>query len=146
MIVAINFKPEFVFAIDGGSKRRTIRRVRKTGNPEPGKPLQLFTGMRTLSCEKIRDVTCTRVTPVQISHVGIKLDGRWLWAGDAPAYQCGPDPDHYDGDFARADGFDTFSAMVDFFEKQYGLPFEGQLIEWSLSISRPHHESPGGEA
>jgi hypothetical protein len=136
MMVAINFKPEFVFAIDGGSKRRTIRRVRKTGNPEPGKPLQLFTGMRTLSCEKIRDVTCTRVRPVVIDHMGVKLDGRQLFAGDSPAYLGGPDADHYDGDFARADGFDSFSDMKEFFEKQYGLPFDGQLIEWSLSISR----------
>lgn len=132
-MVAINFKPEFVCAIDGGEKRRTIRKVRKSGNPEPGKPLQLFTGLRTKACEKIRDVTCTRVRPVLINHMGVVLDGRHLWAGDAPAYQGGPQPDYYDGDFARADGFDCFGDMVDFFEKQYGLPFEGQLIEWSLS-------------
>ena len=57
-MVALNFKPEFVFAIDGGSKRRTIRRVRKTGNPEPGKPLQLYTGMRTLSCDDGTYIWC----------------------------------------------------------------------------------------
>lgn len=136
-MVAINFKPEFVFAIDGGHKRRTIRRFRKTGNPEVGKPLQLYTGMRTLSCEKIRDVTCTRIREVEIDHVGVKLAGKPLYAGDAPAYQGGPDAESYDGDFARADGFDSFTDMVEFFRKQYGLPFKGMLIEWSLSIPSP---------
>lgn len=133
-MVALNFKPEFVFAIDGGSKRRTIRRVRKTGNPEPGKPLQLYTGMRTLSCELIRNVTCTRVRPVTIDHMGVQLGDSNLIAGDCPAYLGSPDPEKYDGDFARADGFDNFSDMLDFFDKQYGLPFEGQLIEWSLTV------------
>lgn len=141
-MVALNFKPEFVFAIDGGAKRRTIRRVRKTGNPEPGKPLQLYTGMRTLSCDKIRDVTCTRVRPVKIDYMGVELNGRRLWSGDAPAYQGGPDPENYDCDFARADGFDHFSDMAEFFKKQYGLPFEGQLIEWTLAIPRPSGETP----
>lgn len=131
-MVALNFKPEFVYPIDAGIKRRTIRRVRKAGNPEPQKPLQLYTGMRTKGCEKIRDVTCTRVRPVVIDHTGITLDGRALYAGDAPAYQGGEDPESYDGDFARADGFNDFSEMVDFFDSQYGLPFEGQLIEWEL--------------
>jgi hypothetical protein len=133
-MVALNFKPEFVDLIDGGEKTRTIRRVRKAGNPTRGDVMQLYTGLRTKDCEKIRDVTCTRVRPVRIDHIGIKLDGFLLWTGDAPAYQGGPDPEHYEGDFVRADGFDSFSDMVDFFEKQYGLPFEGQLIEWSLSL------------
>lgn len=131
-MVALNFKAEFVIPIDAGEKTRTIRRVRKSGNPEPGKALQLFTGLRTSECEKIRDATCTRVRPVTIDHIGIVLDGRPLIAGDAPAYQGGPDPERWDGDFARADGFDSFGDMVEFFEKQYGLPFEGQLIEWRL--------------
>lgn len=129
-MVAINFKAEFVCAIDAGEKRRTIRRVRKTGNPEIGKPLQLFTGLRTKNCEKIRDAVCTDIRSVTICHMGVKLDGRNLYAGDSPAYQGGPDPEGWDGDFARADGFDSFSDMVEFFEKQYGLPFHGQLIEW----------------
>lgn len=131
-MVALNFKAEFVCAIDGGEKRRTIRPVRKTGNPTAGAALQLYTGMRRENCEKIRDAVCTRVRPVTIDHVGVVLDGRSLYAGDAPAYQGGPQPESYDGDFARADGFDSFTDMLEFFRKQYGLPFTGQLIEWHL--------------
>lgn len=131
-MVALNFKRDFLYQIDNGDKRRTIRPVRKSGNPESGKALQLYTGMRTKDCEKIRDAICTRVRPVKIDHMGVTIDGRQLYAGDAPAYQGGVDPEHYDGDFARADGFDSFTEMVEFFDKQYGLPFEGQLIEWRL--------------
>lgn len=133
-MVALNFKAEFVIAIDGGQKTRTIRQVRKSGNPKRGDVLQLYTGMRTKACEKIRDAKCIRVRPVTICHMGVKLDGKNLLAGDSPAYLGGPDSEGWDGDFARADGFDTFSDMVEFFEKQYGLPFNGQLIEWSLSL------------
>lgn len=129
-MVALNFKAEFVAVIDGGEKCRTIRSVRKNGNPEAGKPLQLYTGMRSSACEKIRDATCTRVRPVTIDHMGVILDGRRLYAGDAPAFQGGVDPEHYDGDFARADGFNSFPDMLEFFREQYGLPFSGYLIEW----------------
>lgn len=129
-MVALSFKSDFVTAIDAGEKRRTIRQVRKAGNPQPGKPLQLYTGMRTKACEKIKDAVCTRVRPVTISHAGIALDGRKLYAGDTPAFMGPPDPEQYDSDFARADGFSTFQDMREFFEKQYGLPFHGQLIEW----------------
>lgn len=129
-MVALSFKSAFVDDIEEGRKRRTIRQVRKAGNPVPGKPLQLYTGMRTKACEKIKDAVCTRVRPVVIEHTGITLEGRRLYAGDAPAYQGGVDPEHYDGDFARADGFDCFGDMAEFFEKEYGLPFAGQLIEW----------------
>jgi hypothetical protein len=141
-MVAISFKSEFVDLIDGGEKTRTIRGIRKAGNPEPGNVLQLYTGLRTANCEKIRDVTCTRVRPVIIDHMGIRLAGRQLYAGDAPAYQGGPDPESYDGDFARADGFDNFVSMLEFFEKQYGLPFEGQLIEWTLALPQAQCNKP----
>jgi hypothetical protein len=42
--------------------------------------------MRTAACEKIRDVTCIRVRPVTINHIGVVLDDRALYVGDAPAY------------------------------------------------------------
>lgn len=131
-MVALSFKRDFVADIEYGRKRRTIRRVRKAGNPKPGAALQLYTGMRTKACEKILDAVCSRVRPVVIDHRGVFLAGRQLWAGDAPAYQGGPNPEDYDGDFARADGFESFGDMAEFFEREYGLPFEGQLIEWHI--------------
>lgn len=133
-MVALNFKPDFVTAIDSGTKRRTIRAIRLThGGPFLGCNLQLFTGMRTKKCEKIRDAICTRLRRVVIDFSGVTLDGKVLYGGDAPAFMGGPDPENYDGDFARADGFDSFTDMAEFFRKQYGLPFYGQLIEWRLA-------------
>lgn len=32
--------------------------------------------------------------------------------------------------FARKDGFDAWELMLEFFDKQYGLPFEAVLITW----------------
>lgn len=130
-MVALNFKSQFADDVEDGRKRRSIRAPRKDGrNPTPGVQLQLYTGMRQRGCRKLRDTECARVRPVEISHMGIVLDGKKLYAGDAPAYLGGPDAESYDGDFARADGFDNFSDMVEFFEKEHSLPFHGLLIEW----------------
>ena len=70
-MVALNFKPEFLQAIDCGYKTRTIRRIRKSGNPRKGDKLQLYSGMRTRQCDKIRDAICIRVRPVTIDHTGV---------------------------------------------------------------------------
>jgi hypothetical protein len=130
-MVALNFKAQFADDVELERKCRSIRAPRKDGrNPKRGDKLQLYTGMRQAGCRKLRDATVTRVRPVEIDHLGITLDGRKLYAGDAPAYQGGPDPEAWDGDFARADGFDAFQDMLEFFEKTHGLPFHGFLIEW----------------
>lgn len=131
-MVALNFMAQFADDVEDGRKRRSIRAPRKDGrDPEAGTNLQLYTGMRQKGCRKLRETVARRVRPVMIDHMGIKLDGRPLWAGDAPAHQGGVDPENYDGDFARADGFASFTEMADFFEKTHGLPFNGLLIEWN---------------
>lgn len=131
-MVTLNFKKQFADDVECGRKKRSIRAPRKDGrNPKRGDKLQLYTGMRTKSCRKLGDAVCVRVRPVQIDHMGVKIDGKSLYAGNAPAYQGSPDPNSWDGDFARADGFDSFPDMADFFEKEHGLPFQGFLIEWA---------------
>jgi hypothetical protein len=133
-MVALNFKAQFADDVEDGRKRRSIRAPRKDGrDPKKGDRLQLYTGMRQKGCRKLGDSLCVRIRSVEIDHMGIKLDGRQLYAGDAPAYQGGPDPERYEGDFARADGFDSFPEMVEFFEREHGLPFKGNLIEWSAA-------------
>lgn len=115
-MVALNFQRQFVGAVKSGRKRRTIRAMRKTGNPRPGDKLQLYTGMRTKACHKIREATCTAVTAITIDQLGITLAGRRIADADA---------------LARKDGFCGFAEMAGFFETQYGLPFAGQMIEWA---------------
>lgn len=130
-MVALNFQAQFAEDVEHGRKRRSIRAPRKDGrNPKAGDKLQLYTGMRQRGCRKLGEAICTRVRAVKIDHTGITLDGRPLYAGDAPAYAGGVDPEHYDCDFARADGFGSFGDMADWFAQQHGLPFDGFLIEW----------------
>lgn len=131
-MVALNFKPEFADDVEFGHKRRSIRAPRKDGrDPKPGDVLQLYTGMRQKGCRLLGKALCLRVRPVEIDYSGVTLEGRKLYCGDAPAYAGGVDPESYDSDFARADGFGTFQDMREWFEKQHGLPFAGLLIEWT---------------
>lgn len=130
-MVALNFKAQFADDVEFGRKRRSIRAPRKDGrDPKPGDTLQLYTGMRQKGCAKLGEAKCIRVRPVEIDYSGVLLDGRKLYCGDAPAYAGGVDPEHYDSDFAREDGFGTFQDMREFFEETHGLPFSGLLIEW----------------
>lgn len=131
-MVALNFKAQFADDVEIGRKRRSIRAPRKDGrNPKMGDQLQLYTGMRSSACRKLGDAICSRVRLVEIDYDGVRIEGRKLYCGDAPAYAGGVDPEHYDSDFARADGFDTFQTMREFFEYEHGLPFAGFLIEWA---------------
>lgn len=128
---ALNFMAQFADDVEDQRKRRSIRKRRKDGrDPKPGDWLHLYTGMRQKGCRKLGSAVVTRVRPVVIHSMGVTLDGRELFAGDAPASWGGVDPESYDGDFARADGFDNFLDMADWFQKQHGLPFSGLLIEW----------------
>lgn len=131
-MVALNFKAQFADDVEDGRKRRSIRAPRKDGrDPKRGDKLQLYTGMRQKGCRKLGESVCTNVRPVEITGTNIILDGRTLYAGNAPAYAGYAAPEeHYDSDFARADGFDGFQDMMEFFEKEHGLPFKGNLIEW----------------
>lgn len=128
---ALNFKAEFADDVEDRIKLRSIRKRRKDGrDPKPGDRLHLYTGMRQKGCRKLGEADCMRVRPVEIDHMGVTLDGRRLYCGTAPAFEGSVNPDGYDSDFARADGFSDFQEMKDWFDHQHGLPFSGLLIEW----------------
>jgi len=126
-MVALNFMPKFAAAVEAGAKRQTIRR---TARCQPGDALQLYTGQRTGECRKIGEVVCRRVRPVTIAEDCLVLDGWRLPSGDAHQ-------------FARADGFVTLDKMRRFFRKQYGLPFDGFVIEW-WPVQKLHNDCDGG--
>lgn len=128
---ALNFKAEFADDVEDKRKQRSIRKRRKDGrDPKAGDWLHLYTGMRQKDCRKLGNAVVTRVRPVEIDHMGVTLDGRKLYCGNAPAFEGGVAPEDYDSDFARADGFRDFQEMRQWFEDQHGLPFAGLLIEW----------------
>lgn len=141
-MVAYSFKAIFAPQIALGTKRQTIRADRRR-HARPGEAIQLYTGMRTKHCAKIRpDVTCTAIAPVtiQISTLidalitGISVDGAFLTADEIEAFATadGFDPRHY-----RAFPHVSRSArehMGRFWLENHGEGwFDGVLIRWSLS-------------
>lgn len=114
---AINFMPRFADAVANGKKRSTIRKTRK--NPiKVGDILYLKTGMRTRACKSLGEVTVNSVSKIEIDEMGsITLDG-------APISM------HTERIIAKEDGFETYDDFVAFFDKFYGLPFEGVIIRW----------------
>lgn len=118
-MVAFNFKAQFADDVESGKKRQTIRQQRRC---KPGDALQLYTGMRTKKCRKLRDDICTAVHQIVIEkdcgRLNVHLDNERL-------------PHHRALEIAHADGFENLSAFGHFFEREYGgLPFSGYLIRW----------------
>ena len=122
-MVAYNFQKQFADDVETGRKRQTIR----AGEPrcKPGDALQLYTGMRSKACRKLRDAVCAEVRPIVIVHddrmyggTAIILNRRRL---ESPA----------DGrSLARADGFENAEQMCRWFEETHGLPFDGHVVNW----------------
>lgn len=118
-MVAFNFKKEFAPDVESGEKTQTIREKLRC---KVGDKLQLYTGQRTKSCRKLMDTIC-------IGIAKIKIDSDCPWSlsnveGEVHTMRNGKP-------FHELDGFKNAKDMVDFFEKNYGLPFEGYLIVWS---------------
>lgn len=116
-MVAYNFQKRFAEAVARGEKTQTIRAPRKTRHAKAGELIQLYTGMRTRGCRKLRDPDpiCTKSTYCAIRDEGVTL-------GNHPTTDI--------DEFARLDGFADFNDMKAWFEAAHGLPFIGQLIMW----------------
>lgn len=115
---SFNFKKQFAADVLSGKKHQTIR-ARRKHRPRPGQTAHLFTGLRTKSCRKLGQHTILWVEDITITETDVVINGDTL--------QSQQERD----DFARADGFTNFLAMVAFFRENHGLPFtEGDLITW----------------
>jgi hypothetical protein len=114
-VVAYSFKSRFADAVASGAKRQTIRANGKRRHARPGEALQLYTGMRTKDCRKLRDAVCVISTYCAI------YDDR-ITTGKHPSIDL--------DEFAQRDGFADFTDMTDWFRETHGLPFIGQLIVW----------------
>lgn len=113
---SLNFKPQFVAAIEQGKKRQTIRKLRKRPF-KAGDTLYLFTRMRTVNCRRIGQFTCTQVKAIRIEPQRIFIEDELL-----TDRQC--------RELAVADGFADSVEMMRFFSTQHTLPFIGQIIYW----------------
>ena len=123
---ALNFQARFAPLVESGEKTQTIRKHRKDGrDPKVGDRLVLYTGMRTKQCRKLGEGRVMSVRYFELDDEGgVHIDHEWIgWHRD---------PSRTERRLARADGFENFEAMLDWFEQTHGLPFEGLLIRWKL--------------
>lgn len=124
-MVAYNFQAKFADAVEHGTKSQTVRAQRKDGrHARPGDPLQLYTGMRTKACRKLRDAVCHDACVIVIE------------ADKVITFK--PQEFHDLERFARYDGFASWQEMRDWFQSTHGFPFQGVLIRWLVPS---HHVS-----
>lgn len=123
-MVAYSFKKQFAPKILDGTKRGTIRAERKR-HARPGEPLQLYTGMRTKACHLIARATCASIEPIYIrpelgGYVTLPFRGEKI--SDRLALN----------DFARADGFEGWTDMIEFWLREHPNTetFSGVHITW----------------
>jgi len=116
------FKPQFAPLVESGAKLQTVRPT-PIRMPAPGDTISLRTweGAPYRSKQRVlREATITEVGTVEIYRRDdkvpiLRIGGLWT------------DPDQ----FAALDGFDSWDAMVAWFEKEHGLPFAGIVIRWA---------------
>ena len=118
-MVAYNFQQQFATDVAALLKRQTIRAPGKdNGHAKKGDRLQLYTGMRTKNCRKLvdPDPICIASEPITLTVAGITYpeNGKCMTPGIV----------------AKRDGFPSYEAMLEWFQKTHGLPFNGQLIRW----------------
>ena len=113
----LNFQKQFAEAVKNGTKKQTIRATRKYPIKK-GDTLYLYTGLRTKSAEMLKEVICKDALDIKIDWYKVVLPTttiNYLEKLEA---------------FAKADGFEDWTALLSWFEDTHGLPFKGQLILW----------------
>jgi hypothetical protein len=131
-MVAISFKKRYAEKVESGTKLITIR---KTKRVKAGDKLQLYTGMRTKGCRKLRDAVCVAVDSVSITPAGPFFGQPGWWPKDKNV-------------FAERDGFQTYADMYDFFKIEYGFDeddyiFNGYVIMWN-AVEQPTRDRDNG--
>lgn len=123
---AINFMKRYAAAIEAGTKTQTIRKPRKDGRAhcQAGDTVSLYTGMRTRSCRKLKDVTCLETAQLVITEAPEQIFVNGSRVTDEAA-------------FVKADGFNSIADFYDFFAGAHGLPFHGTLITWTDTKGTP---------
>lgn len=111
------FKPQFAQLVEAGTKCQTVRPTPKR-LPRAGDSISLraWRGKAYRSKQRVlREAVISEVAMVDITETGIAVNSY--------AVPC--------DDFARADGFQNFVELRDWFKDTHDLPFEGILIRWN---------------
>ena len=117
----LGFKKQFAPLVEYVVKRQTIRGYGKR-KFKIGDTLYCYAGVRTKNCYSLGVFVLK-----SIGHIVITQEGVILFEG----YKMQVLYDIQDKDkFARADGFQDWSAMVKWFGETHELPFSGILLKW----------------
>jgi len=115
------FNPQFAPLVEAGTKLQTVRPVPKR-MPKPGDKISLraWTGKPYRSKQRVlMESTITHVDTFSIdTFPTMRINDIRL------KYRSACD------EFARADGFEDYPALLEWFHKTHGLPFEGIVIHW----------------
>lgn len=118
-----NFKAQFEAPILAGTKRHTIRALRKHPD-KPGSIMHLYVGLRHPGARLLAKATCVKVDEILIAGEcpqskellsGIWVNGNLLDFGECEL-------------LAKSDGFSSFAEMMEFWRGR--LPFEGHIYHW----------------
>ncbi len=122
----LKFSAQFAAAVSSGTKRQTIRAMRKNPIREHD-VLHLFTGLRTKNarrllpprfCTSARLITMKRTARAEADLYQIELDHHGMLSGDEIC------------EMATKDGFSSVSAFLEWFLPKGTDEFKGQLITW----------------
>jgi hypothetical protein len=120
----LNFKKRFAPKVKSGKKRQTIRAFRKYPI-KVDERLYLYTGLRTKSTQKLREVTC-----ISVEHIEIRFYARRLPV--VIISNCAIWEPNGLNEFAKADGFQDWLDFQNFWFQEHGplKVFKGTLIKW----------------
>ena len=116
------FKPRFAAMVENGTKLQTVRPTPKR-MPQPGDTISLrcWTGLPYRSKQRVlREAEIRDVREIYICDEGICLYEIGGGAGWAPG----------EHGIAKADGFESWPEMREWFRETHGLPFDGIIIFW----------------
>jgi hypothetical protein len=127
------FMPQFAPLVEAGTKLQTVRPTPKR-MPKPGDKISLraWTGKPYRSKQRVlREAFITRLDTfsidtfptMRINDIGLKFRST-----------C--------DEFARADGFPDYPALLEWFRAKHGLPFEGIVIYWENAIAQAPKPAP----
>lgn len=122
---ALNFQKRFVWAVESGIKRQTIRPIRKR-SIKIGDMLYLYTGMRTKACRKLDEAKCISIKPFNMGMLPFGHRTELVCVTIGNKMLSSSEIRH----LAQVDGFSNADEMINWFQKTHSLPFEGQLIRW----------------
>lgn len=126
MIVKM-FKPQFAPLVESGQKRQTVRPTPKR-IPRIGDDMSLreWSGKPYRSPQReLRKAKLTDIRRIIIHDDGIHFEN-----AQRMKFRESGIEDRILNDFAKADGFECWQAMRDWFAQQHGLPFTGVLYKW----------------